>query len=283
MCKVLNISKSSYYAYEKGQTHRPILDTCVGDELRQVFQAHSRRYGSRRLRAEMKENGYKIGSHRIRKLLRAHGLQAIQPRSFVPKTTQSKHGLLASANLLEGGLEVVKPKQVWVSDITYIPLKDSKWAYLAAWTDLYSRKIVGWHIDASMSQELVIVALKNATERYKPPQGLILHSDRGGQYFGLKFKKMLDKYSFRQSMAGKKAAYENAHAESVWATIKREMLEKGIFDTLEEARTELFGYIEVYYNRNRRHSALGYESPEEFEQMYYQNQLSHSQSKVSVK
>ena len=108
----------------------------------------------------------------------------------------------------------------------YIPLKDGKWAYLAAWMDRFSRKIVGWNLDIHMREELVLKALKNAVERYKPPQGLIIHSDRGWQYFGTCFRKLLDKYCFRQSMAGKKSVYKNAHAESFWASIKREMLEK---------------------------------------------------------
>jgi putative transposase len=155
-------------------------------------------------------------------------------------------------------------------------------AYLAAWTDLYTRRIVGWKIDTSMTQELIINALNNAIKRYKPTNGLILHSDRGGQYFGLKFKQLIDRYQFRQSMAGVKSAYENAHAESIWATIKRELVEKGVFESLEEAETELFDYIEVYYNRQRRHSALGYQSPEKFEQQYNQNQLINLQSNVSA-
>jgi putative transposase len=134
-----------------------------------------------------------------------------------------------------------------------------------------------------MTQELIITALSIGIKRYKPTSGLILHSDRGGQYFGLRFKQIIDKQQFKQSMAGTKSVYENAHAESVWATIKRELVEKGTFDSLEDAKTELFDYIEVYYNRQRRHSALNYQSPEKFEKMYYQNQLLNLQSKVSVK
>ena len=148
--------------------------------------------------------------------------------------------------------------------------------------DRFSRKIVGWNLDIHMREELVLKALKNAVERYKPPQGLIIHSDRGGQYFGTCFRILLDKYCFRQSMAGKKSVYENAHAESFWASIKREMLEKGSFDTVEDAQTEVFDYIEIYYNRIRRHSALGYQSPEKFEEMFKQNQSLNLQSKLSV-
>jgi putative transposase len=163
----------------------------------------------------------------------------------------------------------------------YIPLKGGKWAYLAAWTDLYTRRIVGWVIDTFMTQELIILALNSAIKLYKPTSGLILHSDRGGQYFGLKFRQLIDKHQFKQSMAGVKSAYDNAHAESIWATIKRELVEKGFFDSLEDAITELLDYIEVYYNRKRR--ALRYFlSPEKFEQKYNENQLTNLQSKVSV-
>lgn len=278
----MNISRSSYYEYVKGTTHQPTIETGLADELRIVFQTHRRRYGSRRIGAELKERGYKAGRHKIRKLLKEQGLQAIQPRSFVPKTTQSRHGLTASPNLLEDKFESLRPNQVWVSDITYIPMENGKWAYLAACMDRYSRKIVGWNLDVHMREELVLKALQNAIDRYKPSHGLIVHSDRGGQYFGNRFRKLLDKCLFRQSMAGKKSVYENAHAESLWATIKREMLEKGSFDSLEDAQTELFDYIEVYYNRIRRHSALGYESPEKFEQIYNQNELLILQSKLSV-
>jgi transposase InsO family protein len=282
MCNILNISKSSYYSYLKGESHQKPIESGLGAELRQVFQSHKRRYGSRRLHAELKDMGYKIGRHGVRKLLEEQGLKAIQPLSFVPKTTNSKHGLVACPNLLGMGFEAVKPHQAWVSDITYIPLKGAKWAYLAAWTDIYTRRIVGWAIDTSMTQELIIAALSSAVRRYKPTNGLILHSDRGGQYFGLKFKQLIDKYQFRQSMAGVKSAYENAHAESIWATIKRELIEKGSFESFEDAKTELFDYIEVYYNRQRRHSALGYLSPENFEQIYNQKQLTNLQSKVSA-
>lgn len=134
---MFNISKSSYYEYTKGKTHQELTETGVSDEIRRVFQEHRRRYGSRRLRVEMQVNGYKIGRHCIRKLLKVQGLKAIQPRSFVPKTTQSKHGLIACPNLLKTDFECIKPNQAWVSDITYIPLEGGQWAYLAAWTDLF--------------------------------------------------------------------------------------------------------------------------------------------------
>ena len=279
---MLNISRSSYYEYRKGQTYQEPLKSGLGEELRVVFQHHKRRYGSRRLHAQMQEMGFKVGRHSVRKLLKEQGLKAIQPLSFVPKTTNSKHGLVACPNLLGIGFEALKPHQVWVSDITYIPLKDGKWAYLAAWTDLYTRRIVGWAIDTSMTQNLIINALSTAIKRYKPANGLILHSDRGGQYFSLKFKQLIDRHQFRQSMAGVKSAYENAHAESIWATIKRELVEKGAFDSLEEAKTELFDYIEVYYNRQRKHSALGYQSPDQFEQQYNKNIVTNLQSKLSA-
>jgi transposase InsO family protein len=279
---MLNINRSAYYEYKQGRSHQHPIESGLSDELRQVFQSHKRRYGSRRLHAEMQEMGYKVGRHKVRSLLKEQGLKAIQPLSFVPKTTNSKHGLVACPNLLGIGFEATKPNQAWVSDITYIPLKGGKWAYLAAWTDLYTRRVVGWAIDTSMTQELIIVALNSAIKRYKPSQSLILHSDRGGQYFGLKFRQIIDRHQFKQSMAGVKSAYENAHAESVWATIKRELVEKGSFESLEDATTELFDYIEVYYNRQRRHSALNYQSPEKFEQQYNENQLTNLQSKVSV-
>ena len=207
----------------------------------------------------------------MRRLMREQDLQAIQPRRFVPRTTDSRHGQRMSPNLLlERAIKVDRPRQVIVGDITYLPLQTVDWAYLATWMDLFSRKIVGWHVADSMTAELVIEALKKAILRERLPAGLIVHSDRGGQYVDTEFRGLLNQHGFEQSMSRADETYDNAHAESLFSRYKAELLEDGAFADVEQARSETFAYIEGYYNRVRLHSSLGYLSPEEFERAYYQ-------------
>jgi len=203
--------------------------------------------------------------------MREQGLLAIQPRRFVPRTTDSRHGQRMSPNLLlERAIKVDRPRQVIVGDITYLPLQNADWAYLATWMDLLSRKIVGWQVADSMTAELVIEALKKAILRERLPTGLIVHSDRGGQYVDTEFRGLLDQHGFEQSMSRADETYDNAHAESLFSRYKAELLEDGAFADVEQARSKTFAYIEGYYNRVRRHSALGYLNPEDFERAYYQ-------------
>jgi putative transposase len=198
-------------------------------------------------------------------------LRAIQPRRFVPRTTDSRHGQRMSPNLLrERELKIERPRQAIVGDITYLPLQDGRWGYLATWLDLYSRKIVGWRVAETMTAELITEALAQFIRREKPDAGLIVHSDRGGQYVATEFRALLNKAGFEQSMSRAGETYDNAHAESLFSRYKAELLEGGAFADVEQARMETFTYIESYYNRVRRHSALGYQSPEDFERAYYQ-------------
>ena len=171
---------------------------------------------------------------------------------------------------LLAGLEVSRPRQALVSDITYLPLYTGQWAYLATWLDLYSRKIVGWQVGATMTADLVISALSQAMAREQLPRGLIVHSDRGGQYVDAEFRQLLHAFGYEQSMSRASQTYDNAFAESLFSRYKAELLEGGAFRDVEEARMESFHYIERYYNRVRRHSSLGYVSPDDFERAYYQ-------------
>jgi putative transposase len=178
LCRVLGVSRSGYYAWRE----RPARQDQLTPKVAEVFWQNSRRYGSRRITAELRDQTV-VGRHRVRRLMREQGLQAIQPRRFVPRTTDSRHGQRMSPNLLvEREIIVDRPRQVIVGDITYLPLQDGQWAYLATWMDLFSRKILGWQIASSMTAELVIEALKKAIIREHLPAGLIVHSDRGGQY-----------------------------------------------------------------------------------------------------
>src|SRR5262249_48903742 len=197
--------------------------------------------------------------------------RAIQPKRFVPRTTDSGHGQRMSPNLLLGrALPPEKPNEVVVGDITYLPLEAGGWAYLATWEDLYSRMIVGWQIEETLAEKLVLVAMQKAIFRRRPPKGLIVHSDRGGQYVGEAFRQLLELQGYEQSMSRAGESYDNAYAESLFSRYKAELLEDGAFADVEQARSETFSYIEGYYNRVRLHSSLGYLSPEEFERAYYQ-------------
>lgn len=265
LCQALGVSRSGYYAWRK---RSPSLDELT-PKVTKVFWQHSRRYGSRRITAELQAQGEAIGRRRVRRILQQEQLRAIQPKSFVPRTTNSRHGRTMSPNLLEG-LIVRQPRQVLVSDITYLPLQSGQWAYLATWLDLYSRKVVGWQIAETMMADLIIRAFQQVIVREEPARGLIVHSDRGGQYVDAEFRQLLEAYGYQQSMSRAGETYDNAFAESLFSRYKAELLEGGAFRDVTEAQMETFEYIERYYNPVRRHSALGYVSPEQFEQAYYQ-------------
>jgi transposase InsO family protein len=264
---VLQVSRSSFYAWQRQETYQPKTDYALKEKaLTAAFMKHKRRYGVRRLVPELREAGVPISYHLSRKIMQSCGLEAIQPRSFSPRTTDSRHPYRISPNLL---LELPAPttmNQVWVGDITYIPLRDSCWAYLAVWMDQYSRRIVGWNLKLHMREELVMEALKNAFLNRAVPAGMIIHSDRGGQYASNRFRAMLKKpVIINQSMSRADDPYDNAFMESYFSRFKAELLQAGVFDSLEDARTEIFEYIEMYYNPIRRHSAIGYKSPVQFE------------------
>ena len=275
---MLNISKTAYYTYRNGTTFTPSdSNLAMTTAVDKIFWENSRRYGSRRVLEALKKQGVKAGRHRVRRLMQEQDWRAIQPRSFVPKTTNSKHGLTACPNRL---IEFGKPtasNQAWVGDITYLPLADGHWAYLASWMDLFSSRIVGWWVDKHMKESLIVQAFDQAILQRQPKPGLIVHSDRGGQYFGHSFRQRLAKWGCRQSMAEADNPYQNAHAESFWGRLKTELLEDGCFMTLQDARSELFNYIEGYYNVRRLHSALDYRSPIDFENQFYQTNQLNSQ------
>jgi len=272
-CSALGVSRSAYYAFKKGLAHRPRTDEAgARSALKSSFMEHRRRYGSRRLVPELREAGFSAGRHRTRRWMREAGLRAIQPRSFVPRTTDSRQTRKPSPNLLlQREVLATGPNQVLVGDITYIPLGGGKWAYLATWLDLFARKLVGWHLDTHMRAEIVLEALKKAEGRRCLGKGAIVHSDQGSQYASAMFRKHLKGKGYEQSMSRKGDCYDNAFAESFFSRLKGELLQDGIFDTFEDAYTEIFNFIECYYNSKRRHSALGYLCPDKFEELYFSN------------
>ncbi|GAA4439813.1 hypothetical protein GCM10023188_36400 [Pontibacter saemangeumensis] len=269
LCAVLQVSRSAYYGWLSGSRGVNKREEEAERLVLETFWEHRRRYGVRRLVAELREKGVEIGACKVRLVLRKHGLKAIQPRSFVPRTTDSRHPYPISPNLLLESPFPTSPNQVWVGDITYIPLAGGGFLYLAVWMDLYSRRIVGWRLDRHMQEELVVAALRQALGTRTVAQGVIMHSDRGGQYAGKSFRRLLDRRRVRQSMSRAGNAYDNAFMESCFSRFKAELLEGGAFENREDAQSEIFEYIEMYYNTRRRHSALAYQSPMNYEKNHY--------------
>jgi transposase InsO family protein len=282
----LKVSRSAFYDYLKATKEK--LPEPLAKQVKEVFWQHRRRYGSRRLHAQLRAEGKVIGRHKVRRLMKENGLKALSPKSFVPQTTDSRHLMRRSENLLlDYRLPPSKPNEVIVGDITYLPLQEGGFIYLATWQDLFSRMIVGWQIEETLEEKLVTEALKKVIHRRKPLAGLIVHSDRGGQYASNGLRRMLSSRGYLQSMSRAGETYDNAYAESLFSRYKAELLEGGAFADVEEARVESFDYIENYYNRVRRHSALGYVSPVEYEQKYYARQqealTKKSKERIKVK
>jgi transposase InsO family protein len=237
-------------------------------QVKTVFETNRRRYGARRISKELQAQQNSVGRHQAGNLMRQQGLKAIQPKRFVPKTTHSNHRLARSPNLLLDRQAPKNPNEVFVGDITYIPMTDGSFLYLASWQDMYSRKIVGWELLPHMRTELVIKALNKSIHRRQLPKGLIVHSDGGAQYAAHEFHELLKKNGFLSSMTRRDNHYDNAMAESLFSRFKAELMDKGVFDSFEDAYTEIFEYIEIYYNTQRRHSGIGYQIPQAFEKAW---------------
>lgn len=272
LCDLFDISRTAYYRYRRGKSYNADKKyNRPKHEIRIEFIRNRKRYGSRRIKASLNQNGTKISRQKVAEIMRKEGLRAIQPRKFVPRTTDSKHGQRVSDNLLLNQPKPDRPNQVWVSDITYMPLKDGKWAYLATWMDLYSRQIVGWKLADNMEENLVREPLESALLKRRVKSGLIVHSDRGGQYLSNKMKKLVETFTLKQSMSRADDPYDNANAESLWSRLKAELdMPKGGYESLEKLRSILFEYIDGYYNIRRLHSGLDYLNPLAFEALYYQ-------------
>lgn len=266
ICKALKISRSSYYQWADNETYQSSnLRQKEEAEIVSTFHTHKRRYGVRRIVKELSSRNLPIGSYKVRGALHRNGLKAIQPRRFVPKTTQSRHRYGMSPNLLKDAPVPKTSNKVWVGDLTYIPMKDGKWLYLSAWMDLCSRRIVGWDLEDHMQESLVNSSFNKALTTRQVPSGLIAHSDRGSQYAGKLFRNLLASNRLLQSMSGPDNPYDNAHMESFFSRFKAELIGGRQYASKQEARMEIFEYIEIYYNRQRRHSALDYDSPADFE------------------
>lgn len=261
MSKVLRVSRSGYYQWRKRlPSNRERDNQRLLEEIREVYNSRRRVYGSPRITAEINSKGTRCGKNRVARIMKANRIRAEIKRGF-RRTTDSKHSYALAANLL---IHRSQTERLWASDITFIPTREG-WLYVSAVMNVESRKIIGLSMSDRLSEELTAAALKQAVARQKPPEGLIHHSDRGRQYASYAYQALLRRYEITPSMSRSGNCYDNAYMESFFGTLKRELVYGERYHTREEARLSIFEYVEVFYNRIRRHSALGYRSPEQYE------------------
>ena len=262
ICAVLEVPRSSYYHAAEATTMQS-EDTRIGDAIKRIFKKHKRRYGYRRIGSELSDEEIVCAPARVRRLMAERGLKAIQPKSYVPKTSDGRADKPSKNLILDQALPQ-SPDQVWAGDITHIPTSQG-WLYLAVVIDLCTRKIVGWALADHMRAGLAVDALKQALESRPTSSQCIFHSDRGSQYGSKAYREQMQTAQMRQSMSARANPYHNAWSESVIGTIKKEMLQGGQFIDQQDAQIEIFSYIEGYYNTIRKHSSLEYLSPVQFE------------------
>jgi len=267
LCQTLEVSRAGYYAHRRKPARpRRVQDQRLAEQIT-LFQASRRTYGSPRIHAALRGAGVCCGKNRVARLMRQQGLRAKQKRRFRPTTTHSNHPLAVAENWLAKVPAPTRPNQIWVADITYLPTQEG-WLYLAIILDACSRKIVGWQVADHLESSLVTEALKQARERRGPALGLLHHSDRGVQYASSAQRALLATFQITPSMSRKGNCYDNAMAESFFATLKTEAFVAAIPQTKAQTKRQLFDYIEPFYNTRRFHSALGYKSPVEFENQF---------------
>ena len=265
LCDVLGVSPAGYYAWRaRPESRRAAADRELVEDIRRVHRDTRGRYGSPRIHVELKAQGRGVSRGRIERLMRHHGIRAIMARPRRVRTTDSRHGLPIAPNLLGRNFFAAAPNRIWLADITYIET-DQGWLYLAAVMDLYSRRIVGWAMADHLRADLPLAALKMAISGQRPGAGLIHHSDRGVQYASTDYRKLIQSAGFQASMRRKADCYDNAPMESFFHTLKTELVHHRHYATRAEAKRDIFAYIEGFYNRTRRHSAIGYISPIEME------------------
>lgn len=268
MCRVLGVSRSGYYAAQKrGERQRERADKRLRLEVHAIYRGSRRRYGSPRVHEELKARGIRCGRKRVERLMREDGLRA-KPRRRFQVTTNSAHAYPVAPNLLKRQFkpaDVGGRDRVWVGDITYIPTREG-WLYLAVVLDLGSRRAVGWAMKNTLEASLATDALRMALERRQPAAGLVYHSDRGVQYASGACRALLAEHGILCSMSRKGDCWDNAVAESFFATLEWELIQESDWHTRNEARRAIFEFIEIWYNQQRRHSTLGYRTPAEYEQ-----------------
>ena len=265
MCEALKVARSGYYAWRaRPESNRAHTDRLLTHAIHVIHRESKGVYGAPKIRAELKAQGHHHGRHKVARLMRLAGLRGCPQRRF-KVTTQSDPSHSVANNLLQQNFAAKEPNYRWASDITYIDTQQG-WLYLAIVMDLYSRRIVGWSMDRWMNRHLVIDALRMALGYRLPREELIHHSDRGAQYTSDDFRNELDKHGIQCSMSGRGNCYDNAVVESFFGLLKRERVNRVRYRTRDEARTDIFEYIECFYNRKRRHGYVGNISPVDYEQ-----------------
>lgn len=264
MCRLFHVSRSGYYVWlKRPKSRRTKENEKLKAKILDIFNKSHRTYGAPRIHAELCSNGIPCGRHRAARLMKELGIKAKTKRRF-KATTNSKHNLPVAPNLLDQNFEVTAPNKVWASDITYIATEEG-WLYLAVCMDLYSRLVVGWSMADRITKQLVIDAFNMAAKNRPEIAGSVHHSDRGSQYASYEFQNILESHNMLCSMSRKGNCYDNAVVESFFHSLKTEWVHHYRYKTRTEAKASIFEYIEIFYNRQRRHSQLNYLSPADYE------------------
>lgn len=267
LCRALKVSASGYYSWKQRHSHptrRAVEGQKLQAEIARIHHESRETYGAPRVQMHLRSQGQRHGRNRIARLMRAQGLCGRPKKRYRVVTTDSKHDQPIAPNRLAEGPAASQPNQLWVADITYVRSAVG-WVYVAAILDLYSRRIVGWASGQHINTALVLSALNMALCHRQPPAGLIFHSDRGVQYASLEYRQALARAQITASMSRKANCYDNAAMEAFWSTLKLELIYRRTFQHADQVRQALFDYIEVFYNRQRLHSSLGYRTPADFE------------------
>lgn len=272
MCKVLGVSRSGYYAWrERPPSQREMANQALYQQIKAVYDESNGSYGSPRIYQALEKQGVRCSENRVARLMRLRGLKAHQAQRLFTTTRRNAQDPVAP-NLLDRDFEAERPDQKWLTDITYIPTQEG-WLYLAAVLDLYSRRIVGWAMSRRMTSDLTRQALQMAIQQRRPTADLMHHSDQGSQYTAEDYQQILEDWGIQVSMNGVGSWYDNSPMESFFGTLKSECVYRETYGTRAEARGDLFSYIEAFYNRQRLHSSIEYCSPEEYEQLYNEEQF----------
>jgi putative transposase len=265
LCEVLKVSRSGYYQWRTvPNSVRARQEALMQERIAQIHRASRGTYGSPRVAAVLRKEGHSIGRYRVARLMRETGLQGRQRRRYRVRTTDSNHDQPVAPNRLKVADRPTRIDEVWVSDITYVPTQEG-WLYLAGVLDLYSRRLIGWAMGSGLETALPLAALLMALRHRRPPAGVVHHSDRGCQYASSVYRSALAANGCVASMSRRGNCYDNAAMEAFWSTLKHELVYRRDFRTRAEATTAIFDYIESFYNRVRLHSALGYQSPLDYE------------------
>jgi len=264
MCRALAVSPAGYYAWrDRPESRRSVHNRTLLSAIRVIHRESRETYGSPSIWDALVKQGHGVGKHRIARLMRAEGIRAKTVKPW-RATTQSSHRMPVAANVLDRQFSITRPNRVWAGDITYVWTTEG-WLYLAVVLDLYSRAVIGWALEARLTGDLARQALTMAIRHRAPTSGLLHHSDRGSQYAATAYQQLLTTHGMTGSMSRRGNCWDNACVESFFGTLKRELISHRQYRTREEATQDIFEYIEVFYNRLRRHSTLGYYSPAEFE------------------